>query len=113
MHETICYGPCDAPWRDDENKVNQMVFIGRGLDRKSLVEGFRTCIWVPLPDGWEEFRDEQTKQPYYCNSSTGEKRWTRPEAIACAHVTDTHTTTEQPLSSRPRKAAKLCSPDAR
>ncbi len=34
VHETICYGPADKPWAEDEPKVNQIVFIGRGLDRK-------------------------------------------------------------------------------
>lgn len=51
VHETICYGPSDKAWQDDEPRINQIVFIGRNLDRKTIVDGFRTCIWVPLPEG--------------------------------------------------------------
>jgi hypothetical protein len=43
VHETICYGPSDKPWADNEPRINQIVFIGRKLDRKALMEGFR---WV-------------------------------------------------------------------
>lgn len=105
VHDTICYGPCGDTWKEGETKLNQIVFIGRGLDRKALIEGFRTCIWVPLPEGWQEFKDPQTKQPYYFNQLTGVKSWSRPEAIASAHVTATHTSIEQPLSRIPRKQA--------
>jgi Cobalamin synthesis protein cobW C-terminal domain len=41
VHETICYGPSDKPWGEGEARINQIVFIGRGLDRKALMEGFR------------------------------------------------------------------------
>jgi len=34
VHETICYGPAEHPWKEDEEPVNQIVFIGKGLDRK-------------------------------------------------------------------------------
>jgi hypothetical protein len=27
-----------------------------------LVEGFRTCLWNPLPPGWHEAIDEKTKK---------------------------------------------------
>lgn len=37
VHETICYGPADQPWKADEVRINQVVFIGRGLDRKVRV----------------------------------------------------------------------------
>jgi len=107
VHETICYGPCDKPWKDEESKMNQIVFIGRGLDRRALAEGFRTCIWVPLPDGWEEFRDPKTKLQFYFNKSTGEKRWDRPDDTPVAHVTATHASTEQPASVRPRKCTSI------
>ncbi len=110
VHETICYGPCDKPWLDEESKMNQIVFIGRGLDRKALIEGFRTCVWVPLPDGWEEFRDPQTKRIFYRNRSTGEKSWGRPKGISCAHVTATHASTQQPICVRPRESVTAHSP---
>lgn len=41
VHETICYGPSDKPWGDDEPRINQIVFIGRGLNRKALMMGFK------------------------------------------------------------------------
>jgi hypothetical protein len=41
VHETICYGPSDKPWAENESRINQIVFIGRKLDRKALMEGFR------------------------------------------------------------------------
>lgn len=41
VHETICYGPSDKPWGENEPRINQIVFIGRKLDRKALMEGFR------------------------------------------------------------------------
>mmetsp|Transcript_39727 Transcript_39727/g.88270 ORF Transcript_39727/g.88270 Transcript_39727/m.88270 type:complete len:568 (-) Transcript_39727:740-2443(-) len=104
VHETICYGPCDKPWRDDEPRLSQIVFIGRGLDRKALMEGFRSCVWVPLPNGWEEARHPITKQPYYVNRALGQKSWTRPEEV-CAVVYATHASTEQPPALIPRKGS--------
>lgn len=103
VHETICYGPAEKHFVDGEPKLNKIVFIGRHLNRKALVEGFRTCIWVPLPDGWEEFRDHVTKTPYYFNRSTGEKTWTRPQ-YACPHVTSTELSAQQPSSMLPKEA---------
>ena len=41
VHETICYGPGDKPWAEGEPRINQIVFIGRGLNRKSLMMGFK------------------------------------------------------------------------
>jgi hypothetical protein len=51
VHETICYGPSDRPWADDEPRINQIVFIGRNLDRKALMNGFRWA-WVGVVGGW-------------------------------------------------------------
>ncbi|KXZ55538.1 hypothetical protein GPECTOR_2g1087 [Gonium pectorale] len=109
VHETICYGPAEQPWKPSESRVNQVVFIGRALDRKALIEGFRTCVWVPLPDGWDEFRDPRTKQPFYVNRETGEKSWTRPE-IACARVVATQGATQQPSQLLPRRQASAPAP---
>jgi hypothetical protein len=105
VHETICYGPCDQSWKEDEPRMNQIVFIGRGLDRKALIEGLRTCVWVPLPDGWQEFRDPVSKRIFYSNKTTGEKSWSRPESLACAHVVASQGSTEQPINRRPRMSA--------
>ena len=107
VHETICYGPADKPWAEGEARVNQIVFVGRGLCRRSLMEGFRTCVWTPLPDGWREFCDPVTGQPYYCHAASGRKTWARPEAArpAAGAVTATRLQSfEQPRSSRPPAA---------
>lgn len=37
-------GRPDRPWRAKETRGNQLVFIGRNLDRDRLVEGFRACL---------------------------------------------------------------------
>ncbi|KAL4427856.1 hypothetical protein ABPG75_001945 [Micractinium tetrahymenae] len=34
VHETICFGPAATGWGEDEEPINQIVFIGRDLDRK-------------------------------------------------------------------------------
>lgn len=36
-------GRPDRPWKKDERQ-NQLIFIGRNLDRNSLHEGFRSCL---------------------------------------------------------------------
>lgn len=102
VHKTICYGPCDKGWSDSDTQTNQIVFIGRGLDRKVLVEGFRTCVWVPLPEGWEEVRDARTGRSYFFNRTTGTKQWTRP-TDTCAYVMGSHTSTRQPPVRRPSR----------
>lgn len=103
VHETICFGPAATGWREDEETVNQIVFIGRDLDRKALAEGFRSCVWVPLPEGWVEHHDPRSSRPYYVNTATGLKTWERPEASACALIKTTQTSHEQPSAMRPRK----------
>jgi G3E family GTPase len=37
-------GQADRPWRDDEPRQSQMIFIGRNLDRVDLTAGFRACL---------------------------------------------------------------------
>ena len=37
-------GKADRPWRADEPRGNQMVFIGRNLLRAQLVSGFNACL---------------------------------------------------------------------
>lgn len=101
VHETICYGPADKPWQEGESRVNKVVFIGKALDRKALLDGFRTCVWVPLCDGWSEHLDPKTKQPFYVEKATGKKSWTRPD-LACAHVEASHASTTQPKHIQPK-----------
>jgi G3E family GTPase len=104
VHETICFGPAASDWSEAKVPLNQIVFIGRNLPRKDLVEGFRSCVWVPLPDGWTEHFDPRTGQPYYVNSATGDKRWDRPNA-ACALVKATHDSHAQPDEMQPRRTS--------
>ena len=40
----LCDGKPDRPWADGEPRHNQLVFIGRNLDRAKLEEGFRSCL---------------------------------------------------------------------
>lgn len=37
-------GHLDRPWGEDETPRNELVFIGRNLDRAALNEGFRQCL---------------------------------------------------------------------
>jgi G3E family GTPase len=37
-------GRMDRAWRNDEHRVNKLVFIGRNLDRDDLERSFRACI---------------------------------------------------------------------
>jgi len=34
-------------WRDGEERVNRLVFIGRGLDEEAIVQGFKECLRGP------------------------------------------------------------------
>lgn len=51
---------------------------------QDLVDGFRTCVWQALPEGWEQHVDPCTGRPYFVNSSTGGKTWERPLTAASA-----------------------------
>jgi G3E family GTPase len=37
-------GSPQSVWLDGEKKLNKMVFIGRNLDRKALIDGFKSCL---------------------------------------------------------------------
>ena len=37
-------GSSGKPWGDTSPRLNELVFIGRGLDRAALNEGFRSCL---------------------------------------------------------------------
>jgi G3E family GTPase len=37
-------GKADRPWKPDEPRLNELVFIGRNLDAAQLREAFRACI---------------------------------------------------------------------
>lgn len=104
VHETVCFGPSTTGWAPDEVPVNQIVFIGKNLDRESLTEGFRSCIWVPLPDGWEEYMDKRVNRPYYVNKAKRLKQWDRP-SNAVPWLKATESSHKQPASLQPRAAA--------
>lgn len=73
---------------------------------QALAEGLRSCVWLPLPEGWSEHLDARTARPYYVHAATGEKRWERPETVACALVQATETSHQQPSQMRPRRSAE-------
>lgn len=104
VHETVCFGPSTTGWAPDEVPVNQIVFIGKNLDRESLTEGFRSCIWVPLPDGWEEYMDKRVNRPYYVNKQKKLKQWDRP-SNAIPWLKATESSHKQPASLQPKTAA--------
>jgi len=37
-------GRQDRPWKPDEPRKNELVFIGRNLEQMSLAECFRACL---------------------------------------------------------------------
>jgi G3E family GTPase len=37
-------GRPDRPWKADESRRNELVFIGRNLDEAKLKEDFRACL---------------------------------------------------------------------
>jgi G3E family GTPase len=44
VHEQINFGPAQDPWKDDEERINKFVFIGRNLNRAELTKGLMECI---------------------------------------------------------------------
>ena len=80
VHESINFGPAVTPWEEGEPRINKMVFIGKDLDRAALQEGFKKCMYKPLPDGWEILPNETDGRPYYVNESTGVSQWQEPTA---------------------------------
>lgn len=76
---------------------------------QDLVEGLRSCVWTPLPEGWVEHFDPRTNQPYYTNTATGIKQWERPEG-ACPLIHVSESSHMQPMRMRPRTSAEALSP---
>lgn len=61
-------------------------------------------MWQKLPEGWLEFHDSITQQPYYYNPTTRQKTWARPveQELAATTVTATRLMSmEQPRSCLP------------
>ena len=40
----ILDGDHQRPWREDEERISRLVFIGRHLDRAKLEAGFLSCV---------------------------------------------------------------------
>lgn len=61
-------------------------------------------MWQKLPEGWLEFHDRLTQQPYYYNPNTRQKTWARPVEQDAPATTVTATrlmSMEQPKSCLP------------
>lgn len=61
-------------------------------------------MWQKLPEGWLEFHDRLTQQPYYYNPNTRQKTWARPVEQDAPATTVTATrlmSMEQPRSCLP------------
>lgn len=104
VHDTITYGPLPDPWRDDEARINKIVFIGKNLHRRDIAEALRDCVWTPLPDGWVEYKERRTGRPVYVNKELRKYQYEIP-SFAVAHVEVTSSIpTNQPEKLRPRPA---------
>ena len=47
VHETINFGPSANPWKEGEERLSKIVFIGRGLNRDELKAGLEKCLSTP------------------------------------------------------------------
>ena len=45
VHEQINFGPAKDPWKDDEERINKFVFIGKNLNRADLTKGLMECLY--------------------------------------------------------------------
>lgn len=48
-----------APWASGEERMNRLVFIGRELDSRAIVDGFRACLVSSADDSHERHRARQ------------------------------------------------------
>jgi len=111
VHDTVCFGPSAQGWDPASGPpISQIVFIGRNLDRAMLSEGFRSCVWTPLPPGWTEHLDARSGRPYFVCPSTGSKQWTRPTSGGAAE--GGVEVTEAPLRPSLEGGGKVASPVA-
>lgn len=49
VHMVLDGGP-DREWEDGEERGSRLVFIGRNLDRETLLAGFQSCVARPAPE---------------------------------------------------------------
>ena len=45
---------------------------------QELQGALESCLWHPLPAGWQSFTVEGTGVPFYVHQGTGAKQWHRP-----------------------------------
>ena len=69
VHETMNFGPANETWKEGEKPSSVLVFIGRNLDRHTLEENLRMCLWKPLPAGWRITWDTETGKRMYSNKA--------------------------------------------
>jgi len=46
VHEQVMFSPAKSKWEvEPDERVNKLVFIGKGLDKESLTEQFKECVF--------------------------------------------------------------------
>eukprot|EP00803_Ostreobium_quekettii_P000872 evm.model.scf_84.11 EVM.evm.TU.scf_84.11 scf_84:127856-130906(+) len=78
VHDNIVFGPSPDGWCEGEERISRIVFIGKNLSRRGLTDALRSCVWVPLPDGWREEMDEESREPVYIHES-GMRQYNIPD----------------------------------
>lgn len=109
VHDKLTYGPSKEPWKADEPRINRVVFIGKNLDREALKEAFRSCVWTPLPPGWEEVYVKGQHAPLYKHESGITQLEMPLTTSAHVQVTGLESTT-QPLKLQPTRRKRVAVP---
>ena len=47
VHEQINFGPADTPWKEKEERLSKLVFIGKNLDYDGLKQSILDCCTDP------------------------------------------------------------------
>ena len=76
VHEQINFGPAKEPWKDDEERLNKFVFIGKNLNRQELTKGLMECLYQPEPDDDDDNNDNNN------NDKMNGKQQQQPAAAA-------------------------------
>lgn len=53
------------------------------------MEAFRSCVWTPVPEGWEEHMDQENNRPYYLHKATGQIQYEMPFYVLPPNITTT------------------------
>jgi len=78
VHDNIVFGPSPDGWVAGEERISRIVFIGKNLSRRGLTDALRSCVWVPLPEGWREEIDQDSREPVYIHES-GMRQYNVPD----------------------------------